>query len=174
MLHHTGSRQYLQEVNMSARSRASRDGGTLSRDEGFRAWLAMNDYLLDCEFLDGDVVGMPEDPYSDAGLRVAEAELLRRFSGIDDALAPANREMFDKFVRFVGAAFVNGLGFQWTNTPVGHDDGRAYVAVELPSIDTQLSIPRLVTAAAKRRTADEWAFVFRNMRERRDAVQQAD
>jgi len=85
-------------------------------------------------------------------------------------LAPANREMFDKFIRLVGAAFVNGLGFQWTNKPIGYDDGKAYIAVEMLSIDTQLSIPSLVTAAAKRRTGDEWAFVFRNMRERLDGA----
>lgn len=150
---------------MSDQSPTSPEGGTVSRDEGFRAWLAMNDYLLDCEFLAGDVAGMPDDPYSEAGLRVAEAEMLRRFSSVDDALAPANREMFNKFIRFVGAAFVNGLGFQWTNKPVGYDDGEAYIAVEMPSIDTQLSIPSLVTSAAKRRTGDKWAFVFRNMRE---------
>lgn len=151
---------------MSEQSSTSREGGTVPRDEGFQAWLAMNDYLLDCEFLAGDVVGMPDDPYSEAGLRVAEAEMLRRFSGIDDALVSANREMFDKFIRFVGVTFVNGLGFQWTNKPVGYDDGKAYIAVEMPSIDTQLEIPSLVTAAAKRRSGDEWAFIFRNMRKR--------
>ncbi len=151
---------------MSDQSSTSREGSTVSRDEGFRAWLAMSDYLLDCEFLAGDVVGVPDDPYSEVGLRVAEAEMLRRFSGIDDALTPANSDMFDKFIRFVGAAFVNGLGFQWTSKPAGHDDGRAYIAVEMPGINTQLSIPSLVTAAADRRTGDEWEFVFRNMRKR--------
>jgi hypothetical protein len=151
---------------MSDQSPASWGGGAVSRDEGFQSWLAMNDYLLDCEFLAGDVPGMPDDPYSEAGLRLAEAEMLRQFSGTDDVLAPANREMFDKFIRFLGATFVNGLGFQWTNKPVGYDDGKAYIAVEMPRIDTQLSIPSLVTAAAKRRTGDEWAFVFRNMRKR--------
>jgi hypothetical protein len=159
---------------MPDQSPTSREGDAGSRDEGFRAWLAMNDYLLDCEFLDGDVRGMPDDPYSEVGLRVAEAEMLRRFSGIDDVLAPANSEMFDKFIRFVGAAFVNGLGFRWTNKPAGHDDGRAYIAVEMPSIDTQLSIPSLVTAAADRRTGEYWAFVYRNMREDRDAAQQSE
>ncbi|PZS32391.1 MAG: hypothetical protein DLM58_09885 [Pseudonocardiales bacterium] len=158
---------------MADQEPVSPQSGRGSRDVGFRAWLAMNDYLLECEFLDGDVTGMPDEPYSEAGLRVAEAEMLRRFSGIDDALASANREMFDKFIRFVGAAFVNGLGFQWTNKPAGHDDGKAYIAVEMPSIDTQLSVSSLVTAAAKRRTGDEWAFVYRNMRESA-AAQQSD
>lgn len=155
---------------MSDRLSTSREGGTVSRDESFQAWLAMNDYLLDCEFLAGDVRGMPDDPYSEAGLRVAESEMLRRFSSTEDALAPANREMFDKFIRFVGAAFVNGLGFQWTNKPIGYDDGKAYIAVEMSSIDTQLSIPSLVTSAAKRRTGEKWAFVFRNMQERLDGA----
>lgn len=36
---------------------------------------------------------MPDAPYSAAGLRLAEAEMLRRFSSIDDALAPANQPM---------------------------------------------------------------------------------
>lgn len=151
---------------------SSTEGGKVSRDEAFQAWLAMNDYLMDGEFLAGDVPDMPDDPYTEEGLRAAEAEMLRRFSSIDDALAPDNREMFDKFIRFLGRTFVNAIGFRWTNKPVGRNDGTAYIAVERPDIDTQLSIPRLVTTAVDRRTGDEWAFVFRNMKKRVEKANQ--
>jgi hypothetical protein len=143
--------------------------GKVSRDDGFAAWLAMNDYLLDCEFLAGDVPGMPDDPYTEEGLRIAEAEALRRFSSIPDVLAAENRHMFDKFVRFIGETFVRGLGGHWTNKPLV-DDGKAYVGVGFPWRETTLEIPTMVTSAVARRTGDEWSFVYRMARKQRDAA----
>lgn len=146
------------------------NAGSVDRDEGFAAWLAMNDYLLDCEFLAGDVPDMPDDPFSEAGLRAAEAEALRRFPDIDTALAPHNREMYDKFVRFIGEVFVRDLGGQWTNRPLV-DDGRAYIGIKFPWDPETLEIPTLFTSALARRTGEQWAFVYRNMREDRDRAQ---
>lgn len=140
------------------------DGSSITRDEGFAAWLEMNDYLLDAEFLTFDVDRMPTQPYSAAGLDVAEADLLRRFDGLD-ALR-ADRAMFDKFIRFVGEAFVVGLGFRWTNRPAGGDDGRPYLAVEHPKLTGgQIEVPTTVTSAVARRSGTEWSFVYRNMAE---------
>lgn len=138
-----------------------------SRDEGFAAWLAMNDYLLDCEFLAGDVPGMPEDPYTEDGLRIAEANALSRFADSDEALAPDNREMYDKFVRFIGEVFVRSLGGEWTNKPFV-DDGSAYLGVRFPWRDESLTVPTLFTSALHRRTGEQWAFVYRNAQEDRD------
>ncbi|MGI9092891.1 MAG: hypothetical protein ACR2FF_05515 [Mycobacteriales bacterium] len=140
------------------------DGETISRDEGFQSWLAMNDYLIECEFLVYDVEGMPENPYSEQGLRVAEADFLRRFASAEDMLTPENREMFGKFIRFVGEVFVHALGFGWTNKPTAFDDGKPYLGIEHPAVG-QIDVPRSVTAAVYRRSADEWGFVFRNMKE---------
>jgi hypothetical protein len=140
-----------------------------SREEGFAAWLAMNDYLLDCEFLAGDVPGMPADPYSEDGLRVAEGDALRRFASIDDVLAPENRAMYDKFIRFIGETFVRGLGAVWTSRPMV-DDGQPYIGVRLPGQAETLEIPTMLTSAVHRRTGDEWAFVFRNAREDLDSA----
>lgn len=129
----------------------------------------MNDYLVDEDFLVFDVSGMPDDPFSEDGLRVAEAEALRRFADSEEALAPANRELFDKFVRFVGEAFVRGIGGEWTNRPYV-DDGRAYLGLRFPWTEYTLTMPTLVTAALARRTGEEWAFVYRCQLEDRDAA----
>ena len=61
----------------------------VSRDEGFAAWLAMNEYLVEEEFLVFDVPGMPDDPFCEDGLRLAEAEALRGFADYHEALAVA-------------------------------------------------------------------------------------
>jgi hypothetical protein len=129
-------------------------GRTVTRDEGFASWLAMNDYLVEEDFLLNDVDGMPEDPYSAEGLTVAEAAALERFPDKQSVVAPENRELFDKFIRFIGEAFVKGLGFSWTNKPKGFDDGKAYIAVENTTIDAQLEVAKLLTMAVSRRTGD--------------------
>lgn len=69
---------------------ADRNSGPedVSRDDGFRAWLAMNDYLVDEGFLVFDVNGMPDDPFTQEGLRVAETEALRRFADSATTLRP--------------------------------------------------------------------------------------
>ena len=69
---------------------ADRNSGPedISRHDGFRAWLAMNDYLVDEDFLVFDVDGMPDDPFTQEGLRVAETEALRRFADSATALRP--------------------------------------------------------------------------------------
>lgn len=144
------------------------DGRAVTRDEGFAAWLAMNDHLVEDDFLVFDVDAMPADPYSEEGLKVAEAEALRRFSDKYDVVAPANREIFDKFVRFVGETFVHGLGGEWTNKPLV-DDGKAFVGIRFPWVESLVNVPTLVTAAMTRRTGDEWAFVYRRQQLRRDA-----
>lgn len=154
---------------MPKAAQAAGDAGRVSRDEGFAAWMAMMDHLVEDDFLTFDVEGMPEDPYSEEGLRVAEAEALRRFDGPTTALAAENREMYDKFVRFVGEAFVRGLGGQWTNVPMV-DDGKAYLGIRFPWRRETLTIPTLFTSALHRRTGEEWAFVYRNMREDRDQI----
>ena len=143
-------------------------GGDDPRDEGFTSWLAMNDYLLDCEFLAGDVPGMPDDPYTVAGLRAAEAEALRRFASVSEMLAADNRAMLDKFVRYVGETFVR-LGGEWTNKPLV-DNGKPYVGVRFPWREHTLEVPTLVTSAAARRTGDRWARVYVMAQEDRDAA----
>jgi hypothetical protein len=145
------------------------DGTTVTRDEGFAAWLAMNEYLVEEDFLVFDIDAMPDDPYTEDGLRVVEAAALERFPDVDSALAPENREAFDKFVRYLGTAFVQGLGGQWTNKPLT-DDGRAFIGVRFPWVETPLNIPTMITAAITRRSGDEWAFVWRRQQKRRDAA----
>lgn len=143
----------------------------MSRDEGFAAWLAMNEYLVEEDFLVFDVQGMPDDPFSEDGLRVAEAEALRRFADHHEALAAPSRPLFDKFVRFVGEAFVRGVGGGWTNRPY-MDDGSAYLGLRFPWTEYTLTVPMMVTAALARRTGEEWAFVYRCKLEDRDAASQ--
>ena len=131
-----------------------------AREKAFQAWLAMNDYLLDCEFLVFDVTGMPEDPFCEAGLKIAEANALGRFADSDEAVSVQNRDLFGKFVRFVGEVFVRGAGGQWTERPYA-DDGAAYLGVRFPWTDYTLTIPTLVSSAMARRTGDHWAKVYR-------------
>jgi hypothetical protein len=140
-----------------------------SRDEGFAAWLAMNEYLVEEDFLVFDVHGMPDNPFSEAGLRIAEAEALHRFADYHEALAAPNRELFDKFVRFLGETFVRGIGGEWTNLPY-MDDGKAYLGVRFPWTEYTLTIPTMVTSALARRTGEEWAFVYRCKLEDRDVT----
>ena len=101
-------------------------------------------------------------------MRVAEADALRRFDSPEQALALQNRDLYDKYVRFIGEVIIRSLGGTWTNKPL-HDDGTAYLGLSLPWRKEPLTIPTLFTAALARRTGDEWAFVHRNLRKRRDA-----
>jgi hypothetical protein len=133
-----------------------------ARDEGFAAWLAMDEYLVEDDFLVFDVSGMPDNPYSEDGLRVAEAEALRRFDSINQGLALENRELYDKFVRFIGQAIIRSVGGEWTNRPLV-DDGKAYLGLRFPWRNETLTVPTLFTAALARRTGEEWAFVHRNL-----------
>ena len=55
----------------------------------FSSWLAMNDYLIECEFLVDDVPDMPDDCFGPAGLDTAERALLTRFTTIAEALDPS-------------------------------------------------------------------------------------
>jgi hypothetical protein len=137
------------------------------RDERFKAWLAMNEYLLDTEFLAGDVPGLPDDPFTEEGLRVAEAEALRRFADVAEVLAPENRQMYDKFVRYIGETFVRGLGAQWTNRPMV-DDGKPHIDIRYPWQPETLDVPAMLTSAVHRRTGQEWAFVYRMATEDRE------
>jgi hypothetical protein len=138
------------------------------RDEGFRAWLAMSDYLLDCEFLAGDVPDMPADPFTEAGLITAENNAIDRYANSAEAMNDQNREMSDKFMRFIGEVFVHQLGGTWTNKPL-HDDGSAYIGIKFPWRDETLTIPTLYTSALARRTGQQWAKVLTNLRRARDA-----
>jgi hypothetical protein len=139
------------------------------RQEKFEAWLAMNDYLLDCEFLAGDVPGMPDDPYSRAGLVVAEANALERWANAEEALAPDSIDMYWKLVRFVGETFVRTLGYEWTCVPNHSDDqGESWIAVQFPGDDLQLQLPGLVTTVIspeRGRKGGRWAWVWDNMAE---------
>ncbi len=137
------------------------------RDEGFRAWLAMGDYLLDCEFLAGDVPGLPAEPFTEAGLLVAESDALARYQNSAEALNDRNREMSDKFMRFIGEVFVQQLGGSWTNRPL-HDDGSAYLGIRFPWRDETLTIPTLYTSALARRSGRQWAKVLGNLRRARE------
>ena len=142
-------------------------------DRGFQAWLAMNEYLVECEFLIFDVDGMPDDPYTEEGLRIAEAEALRRFPDLASARAPENAAMFDKFVRFLGETLVRRLNGEWTND-AGMDREVPYIGVQIPEMSISTNIPLLVTSAMARRTGDRWAFVLRAQenlqRERREGT----
>jgi hypothetical protein len=145
------------------------DAQTATRDEKFASWLAMNEYLVEDDFLVNDVDAMPDNPFSEEGLRVAEAEALRRFDDAEQALAPENRELYDKFVRFIGEAIIRGIGGEWTNRPLV-DDGKAYLGLRFPWRKETLTIPTLFTAALSRRTGEEWAFVYRNLIKKRDSA----
>lgn len=100
-------------------------------------------------------------------MRLAEAEALRRFAYPDEALAAPNRELFEMFVRFVGEAFIRGIGGEWTNQPYA-DDGSPYLGLRFPGTEYTLTIPTLVTSALARRTGEHWAFVYRDKLEDRD------
>jgi hypothetical protein len=134
-------------------------GGGVSRDEGFRAWLAMNDYLVDEDFLVFDVEDMPADPFTEEGLNVAEAEAIRRFPDPATALAEENREQSDKFIRYIGETFVRGLGGEWTNDAQDGTD-RAFIGVRFEGLERIVTPPTLFTAALARRRGGEWAFVY--------------
>jgi hypothetical protein len=138
------------------------------RGEGFQAWLAKTEYLLEGEFLDGDVTGMPENPYTEEGLRIAEAEALRRFASSAEIREPANREMYGKFMRYVGETFVQALGAEWTSSPMV-DDGKPYIGLRYPWKPKTVNVATLVTSALARRSGDQWAFVFRMADEDRRA-----
>lgn len=136
-----------------------------TRSEWFAAWLSMNDFVIEDQFFVDDVPNMPDNPYSEGGLRVAEAAALASFTDTQQVLAPDNRELFDRYLRYLGETFVRALGFIWTNTPKAFDDGKPFVAVGNDQIDVQIEIPPLLTSAVARRTGDEWAFIFRNTAE---------
>ena len=131
---------------------------------GFEHWLAMMDHVVEDDFLTFDLDGMPDDPYTEEGLRIAEAAALHQFPDRASVTDPHNAELADKYIRFVGQAFVRGLGLTWTDEPPFEGDPPTMSIVVPPIADglgpIPVSVPSLLLAAIKRRTGEEWAFMF--------------
>lgn len=127
-------------------------------DEKFLSWVEMNEGVLELEF-DEDVPDLPEKPWGQEALRIAEARALEIF--------PSKAEVFDeehwdtswRFVRFIGQTFIDAFDGFWVNLP-GEDRARAKVVVQLPFRTMYLEPINLLTAAVSRRTGEEWARVY--------------
>lgn len=135
-------------------------------DSGFKAWLKMMPYVVE-DFLTFNMSGMSDDPYSVEGLRKAEAAALKRFANYHTVFDKANRDDADKFIRFLGQAFVEAFGGQWVNLPADKEAGElAQVAVRLPfRKDGYVTPVTLLTTAVHRRTGQVWSKVFQSAME---------
>jgi len=128
-------------------------------DEKFLSWVAMNEGVLELEF-DEDVPDLPERPWGEDALRIAERAALERF---DSSSAPFSKDGWEsswRFVRFIGQTFVDAFDGLWVNLP-GEDGKPPRVAVTLPFSETYLQPITLLTMAMGRRTGEEWAKVYR-------------
>lgn len=125
------------------------------------AWLGGMDDALE-RFLTVDVADMPTDPWSMDGLGHAEQAALIIFPSMDSVLAPENRELADRFQRFIGETYVRRFEGEWMNVP-GNSDHMARgfePAVRQPFSDMYLTVVTQLTAAMHRRSGNQWARVY--------------
>jgi hypothetical protein len=127
-------------------------------DEGFLAWVAMNEFILECE-IDDDIPGLPPRPWGADALRIAERRALDLVARKEETFDEAHQEMSWRIVRFLGQTFVEAFEGRWVNVPP-MGSASAEIAVELPFRNFYIEPMSLLTAAMKRRTGEEWARVF--------------
>lgn len=129
------------------------------QDEQFQSWVAMNEPMLELEF-DDDVPDLPDRPWDDRALDIAEAAALKRFASPEDTFSDGNTAAAWRFVRFIGETFVESFEGTWVNLPASKGQ-RQRVGVELPFRTMYLEPISLLTSAMGRRTGVEWSTVYR-------------
>ncbi|WP_078344639.1 hypothetical protein [Mycobacteroides chelonae] len=110
--------------------------------------------------------GIPEDDwFSDEAISFVERTMLERYE--DRQALDANRDDKLHFVKYFGEAFVQKLECRWVWQPKVDKywviDGPA---IEFPwPTDMLFDVIPMINATIRRRTGEEWLFVFRNNRE---------
>ncbi|AKU14754.1 hypothetical protein [Luteipulveratus mongoliensis] len=132
------------------------------QDPEFVAWLAAMDEDLRV-FFEQDVPDMPENPWSEEGLRHAEQAAVSFFWAHD--LDWPEREV--RFARYLGEVFTRSFEGSWKWIDV-RGDGKAPV-VRRPSMPNYFEVANQVRAAVSERSGETWAELFRNTRRFHDA-----
>ncbi|MBO0827510.1 MAG: hypothetical protein J2P24_06990 [Streptosporangiales bacterium] len=135
----------------------------------WRDWLAGMDAAL-AGFFDRVVPDMPADPWSEEGLRHAEAAALERFPDADSAdpeTAQAGADVIDGFRRYLGELLVRRFEGAWVYVDLGATG--LVPAVALPYSPEYFDVGGALTMAVQRRTGGEWSAVHRFQREDHDA-----
>lgn len=125
------------------------------------SWLAAMPAALE-EFVGKDVPNMPADPWSADGLRRAESRALDVFQTGDAVMLPENRELVDRFHRYVGQVFVRRFEGTWLNILDNPDylDRGFEPVVQIPFTDMHFAVVPQLTAAMSRRTGEHWARIY--------------
>jgi hypothetical protein len=124
----------------------------------FLAWLSRMDDEL-ALFFERDVPDMPADPFTEEGLRRAEAAAIRLFWHRTPEDGPfAYRK--ERFERFIGEVFVRKVEgkWMWINVSV---HGHAPV-VSRPATPLYLEPDGQLSQSLTEKCTDGWTFVFRN------------
>ncbi|MBF6363095.1 hypothetical protein [Nocardia farcinica] len=132
------------------------------QDPRWLAWLSEMDGAV-TRFLSETVPDMPENPWSAAGLRRAEATALELFPTPESVELPENRHVADGFFRFVGEVFRRAFEGRWQNVPDYDDEQRSHgfgPVVDRPFSENYLDVIPLLTTAVARRTGQLWASIF--------------
>lgn len=126
----------------------------------WREWLGRMASELEDFFADV-VPDLPEDPWTDAGLRAAEAAALRVFPDLaaaDPDRRGSNRRLIDQFSRYLGEGLVRRFEGRWLLVDLDPDELQP--AVGLPYASIYFGVRGSVTMAADRRTGSEWSKIF--------------
>jgi len=128
------------------------------QDEQFRAWVAMNEAVVELEFEVEEVPELPAAPWGADALDVAERAALRRFPD-RQVFAPEHQQSAWRYVRFLGQVYVDAFEGRWVALP--DQAGVSQPAVDLPFRQTYREPIADLTAAMARRTGTEWSTAFR-------------
>lgn len=130
------------------------------QDPAWLEWLAGMDSALAVFFTD-DVPGLPEDPYTEEGLRHAERAALEYFPTKFSPDRPKNQERADRFRRFIGETFVRNFEGRWRNFAAGRVSHPVAEIIAFTNIDPA---EQLSSALWLDRDGESWAYVFGNAR----------
>ncbi|MGW1738331.1 hypothetical protein ACWCPQ_05920 [Nocardia sp. NPDC001965] len=130
-------------------------------DERFGDWLQLQQDAVEGEFAATDVPELHGLLWTREGLRIAEQEMLRRFSDFDDMLSEENFEVGSRFVYLIGETFRRALEGIWVLLPPNPPERPDHVCVIDSPMWTAFHDPAHMSGLAfDRRTGQEISWIF--------------
>ncbi|MFE9328183.1 hypothetical protein ACIHDR_43265 [Nocardia sp. NPDC052278] len=120
-------------------------------------WLAYKTDALD-RFVTHDVPQLPQDRYSETGIRIAERALLTRFTALETA-DPAD-PLLTRFGCYLGEVFTQSLDGHWYNDPFP-DARLPRATVRFLYADVRLCVREQVVLALHYRSGTYWSQIYR-------------
>ena len=127
-------------------------------DGGFRSWLAMQDAVMELEFIVSDVPELRNHLYTREGLVIAERVLLERYRNRAEAYSSENFTVTSRFAYFIGETFRRATEGRWVALP--QTKGGALPGVDVEFRSGFFNANRLVNLVLIERTGTELSMVF--------------